>query len=50
MNTKYNSVFTLRLDNEILTRVKQSAQENKRSAAKEIEYALGIYYSTLKTK
>lgn len=50
MNKDTNKRFTLRIDNQIYKTVKESAKENRRSAAKEIEYALSIYYSTLTTK
>lgn len=40
--------FTLRIDTDILDIVKESAKNNRRSAAMEIEYALDAYYK-LKT-
>lgn len=50
MNIDTNKRFTLRIDNQIYETVKQSAKQNRRSAAKEIEYALSIYYSTFNKK
>lgn len=46
MNTNNNktTVFTLRINTEILEKVKANAKENKRSAAKEIEFALEKFY------
>ena len=35
--------FTLRIDNKLYERVKESAQSNKRSVAKEIEYILELF-------
>lgn len=35
--------FTLRIDNDVLERVKERADRNKRSIAKEIEYILEQY-------
>lgn len=32
--------FTMRIDTALLNRIKEQAQENKRSAAKEIEFIL----------
>ena len=38
--------FTLRIDTEILEKVKESAKNNRRSAAMEIEFALDAYYKS----
>lgn len=46
MNTKkYDDIktFTLRLEYELYERIRQSATKNKRSIAKEIEFALEKY-------
>lgn len=45
---KEKTRFTLRIDKELFDIVKESAQNNRRSAAMEIEYALDAYYK-LKT-
>lgn len=36
--------FTLRIDNKVLDKVKASAEENKRSVAKEIEHILEEHF------
>ncbi len=49
MTTSNNTiVFTLRINSDLLDKVKKEAKKQKRSSAKEIEYALENYYSTLK--
>lgn len=51
MTTNNNTtVFTLRLNTDLLNKVKAEAKKQKRSTAKEIEYILSIYYGTLTTK
>lgn len=35
--------FTMRLDNELYARLKESAEKNKRSIAKELEYIVESY-------
>jgi hypothetical protein len=40
--------FTLRIDNDILEKVKERAEENKRSMAKEIEFMLENYLKETK--
>lgn len=42
--------FTLRINTDLLNKVKAEAKKQKRSGAKEIEYALETYYRTLKTE
>ena len=44
MNTNEIKVFTLRMHNNLLEKVKANAEKNKRSAAKEIEYILEKYF------
>ena len=36
--------YTLRIDTELFNKVRQKAQENKRSITKEIEYLLEKFY------
>ncbi len=36
--------FTLRIDTELLEKIRESAKESKRSAAKEIEFILEKYF------
>ncbi len=36
--------FTLRIDTELLNKIKVQAQKNKRSTAKEIEFILESYF------
>ena len=36
--------FTLRIDSELLNKIKTQAEKNKRSASKEIEYILEEYF------
>lgn len=36
--------FTMRINTELLNRIKSQAQENKRSTAKEIEFILEQYF------
>lgn len=43
-----DKVFTLRLDEKIMEQVKTSAEKNKRSMAKEIEFILDFYYNERK--
>lgn len=41
---KNTTVFTLRINVELLKSIKEAAEKNKRSAAKEIEYQLEQIY------
>jgi len=47
-NDKYTAFtetrFTLRIDTELLNKIKEQAQKNKRSTAKEIEFILESYF------
>lgn len=47
-NDKYTAStetrFTLRIDTELLNKIKEQAQKNKRSTAKEIEFILESYF------
>lgn len=45
MAEKYEdrTAFTLRLENKLYEKIKKSAEKNKRSVAKEIEFALEKY-------
>ena len=36
--------FTMRIDSKLLQKIKNSAQKNKRSTAKEIAFVLEAYY------
>lgn len=40
-----DKVFTMRIDEELLEQVRLSAECNKRSIAKEIEYILDFYFN-----
>lgn len=40
--------FTLRMDGELFEEISQLAKENRRSVAKEIEYAVSLYVLELK--
>lgn len=40
-----DKVFTMRIDEDLLELVRQSAEKNKRSLAKEIEYILDFHYN-----
>lgn len=40
-----DKVFTMRIDEELLEKVRLSAERNKRSLAKEIEYVLDFHYN-----
>ena len=46
----YFQPFSLRISEELLDRVKQIAEKNKRSANKEIEFALEQYVETYETE
>jgi hypothetical protein len=39
--------FTLRIDTELLEKVKQQALQNKRSTAKELEFILSGYFQKI---
>lgn len=39
--------FTIRIDTELLERIKAEAEKNKRSASKEIEYVMEKYIASL---
>lgn len=39
--------FTMRINSELLDRIKQEAEKNKRSAAKQIEFILEQYLNAL---
>lgn len=39
-----DKVFTMRIDEDLLEKVRKSADKNKRSLAKEIEFALSNWY------
>lgn len=41
------SRFTIRINTELLTRIKTEAEKNKRSTSKEIEYILEKYVASL---
>lgn len=43
MAGNYYSPFSLRISEELLEKIKYIAEENKRSANKEIEYILELY-------
>ena len=53
-NDKYTNAedtrFTLRIDTELLNKIKHEAQKNKRSTAKEIEFVLEFYFQNVKDK
>ena len=36
--------FTMRIDSDLLDRIKQEAEKNKRSTAKQIEFILAQYF------
>lgn len=40
-----DKVFTMRIDEDLLELVRKSAEKNKRSLAKEIEYILDFHYN-----
>lgn len=40
-----DKVFTMRIDEDLLEKVRASAERNKRSLAKEIEYILDFHYN-----
>ncbi|MBU5627747.1 hypothetical protein KQI82_12585 [Oscillibacter sp. MSJ-2] len=42
--------FTMRINSELLERIKVEADKNKRSTAKEIEFILERYVATLPTE
>ena len=42
LNKKEEKVFTLRLDSDLFEIIKESADKNKRSIAKQIEYMLEL--------
>ena len=44
------SRFTLRIPEELLNKVKQAAEESKRSTGKQIEYILEEFFSKNKNK
>ena len=47
-STRYDQTrFTMRINSELLERIKIEAEKNKRSAAKEIEYILEKHINTL---
>jgi len=39
-----DKVFTMRIDEELLEKIRKDAERNKRSIAKEIEYILEFHY------
>lgn len=42
--------FTMRINSELLEKIKREAEKNKRSAAKQIEFILEQYIATLPTE
>lgn len=42
--------FTMRINSELLEKIKVDAEKNKRSTAKQIEYILEQYIATLSTE
>lgn len=45
-----DKVFTMRIDEKLLDKIRISAETNKRSIAKEIEYVLEQYYTDCSPK